>query len=573
MKWWPVVLLVMLLALGAVVPGCRHVPQYYSRLTAADSLLRTNPDSALAIVDALAADSLTTEADLAYHALLLTQACYKCYKDITTGDDSDINRALAYYKKHPAEREKLTRAYIYKGAVMEELGHPDSAMLYYKTAEATAAPDDYFNLGYVKMRIANLYQDQKSQDSTAIIYLKQAIYYFENTRDTNYLISCYGDLGKLCGIRYPDSTEYYLKHAINLAQQFNSTKQYTYKSTLAGFYFYYYKDYPQAKDLAVDVMSNGSEHCKERQFYYYAALSYVRMGMVDSSKLVLNATPAPVDAVDSMNRYQVIAEIAESENDMVSYGLNMSQSKEAKIQIITNSKESKLKTVESEFDRKQVERQESVAANHNFRLTIALSVAIILLLLLFGLILRLKRRLYRNRQERIEVEKVLNAQITELNERQQYLEQIQGGVSELVKFRIDALNELFESIRFKSKIDNNRARSIISLSSVIIDLNDAYRIIHIKLSDRFWERMKRSVDGEYKGIVSFIEKNYPDLTTKDIRLFCLLCANVPAQIIKMCMNYTNVKSVSNNRSFFIKKKLGLDMTLNEFIDHYMKNTL
>ena len=102
------------------------------------------------------------------------------------------------------------------------------------------------------------------------------------------------------------------------------------------------------------------------------------MGMVDSSKLVLNATPAPVDAVDSMNRYQVIAEIAESENDMVSYGLNMSQSKEAKIQIITNSKESKLKLVESEFDRKQVERQESVAANHNFRLTIALSVAIIL---------------------------------------------------------------------------------------------------------------------------------------------------------------------------------------------------
>ena len=29
---------------------------------------------------------------------------------------------------------------------MEELGHPDSAMHYYKTAEVTAAPDDYYNL-------------------------------------------------------------------------------------------------------------------------------------------------------------------------------------------------------------------------------------------------------------------------------------------------------------------------------------------------------------------------------------------------------------------------------------------
>ena len=32
------------------------------------------------------------------------------------------------------------------GSVMEELGHPDSAMHYYKTAEATAAPDYYYNL-------------------------------------------------------------------------------------------------------------------------------------------------------------------------------------------------------------------------------------------------------------------------------------------------------------------------------------------------------------------------------------------------------------------------------------------
>ena len=36
MKRWPVVILVILLVLGAVVLGCRHVPQYDSRLTAAD---------------------------------------------------------------------------------------------------------------------------------------------------------------------------------------------------------------------------------------------------------------------------------------------------------------------------------------------------------------------------------------------------------------------------------------------------------------------------------------------------------------------------------------------------------
>ncbi len=140
------------MVLGAVAPGCRHEPRYDSRLTAADSLLREDPDSALAMLEALAPDSPVarsdgeggidfSDADRAYHALLLTQARYKCY--VTATSDSDINLALAYFRAHPADHEKLTRAYIYKGAVMEELGHPDSAMLYYKTAEANAAPDDY----------------------------------------------------------------------------------------------------------------------------------------------------------------------------------------------------------------------------------------------------------------------------------------------------------------------------------------------------------------------------------------------------------------------------------------------
>ena len=135
MKHLPVVILVMLV-FGAVVSGCDGMRHYDSRLTAADSLMRSAPDSALVMVEAVVRDSLADEGDRAYRDLLLTQARYRCY--ITATSDSDINRALAWYRAHPSEREKLTRAYIYKGAVMEELGHPDSAMLYYKTAEATA---------------------------------------------------------------------------------------------------------------------------------------------------------------------------------------------------------------------------------------------------------------------------------------------------------------------------------------------------------------------------------------------------------------------------------------------------
>ena len=108
--------------------GCGRA-RYDARLVQADSLMWTATDSALAIVSAL--DTLYSTSDSAYRDLLLTQARYKCYQDITTSDDIAITRAMNYYRAHSGQREKLTRACLYKGAVMEELGHVDSAMYYY----------------------------------------------------------------------------------------------------------------------------------------------------------------------------------------------------------------------------------------------------------------------------------------------------------------------------------------------------------------------------------------------------------------------------------------------------------
>ena len=534
--------------------------------------MQAAPDSALAIVEAVCRDSLAGEGDRAYRDLLLTQARYRNY--ITATSDSDINRALAWYRAHSGECEKLTRAFIYKGAVMDELGHPDSAMLYYKQAEATAAPDDYFNLGYSKMRIATLYQDQLTMDSSAIIYLNEAIPCFEELKDTNYLISCYGHLGGIYGINEPDLAEYCLNRAIELAQSYKPSKQYTYKSKLAGLYFYQKKDYPRAKELAMDVFHNGQHYSTETQFYYYAAMSYVRLGMIDSALFVFEATPTPIDAVDSMNRYQVEAEIGLARKDLIAYNMNLMRSKDAKISIMTNKKDTKLHVAEMDYHRAQADLHTSKTTRRNHHLTVALCITFLFILSLTWLILRL-RRIANNKKEEIKaIKEILSDNIQELEDKKKKLEQQQSSISELVGYRISALNELFESIRFKTTDDGNkRIRRIIPLSSVIIDLSENYSVLKTELSDEFWDKMKCSVDAEYKGIVTHVEENYPNLTIKEKRLFCLLCAGIPPQIIKLCLDYTNVKSVSNGINIIIKKKIGIDTNLDEFIDRYMKSEL
>ena len=568
-----VISLFLLLFQIGVVTGCRGEARYDARLAAADSLLATAPDSALALVEALTRDSLTTDGDRAYRDLIVTQARYKCY--ITTTSDSDINRALDYYRAHDDEREKLTRAYIYKGAVMEELGHPDSAMLYYKHAETTADPDDYFNLGYINLRIADMYQDEYSKDSAVIVRYKDAFRYFTILNDTNYLISCYCELGAFCGIDYPDSTEYYLSSAIELAQKINSPKQYTPKSKLAGFNYYYKKDYPRAKELAMDVFRNGKEFCDERQFYYYAIWSYLRIGLLDSAKLIFQATPAPYDRVDSMNWYKTSAEIAKAENDQMNYGDNISQSYDAQMRIIADKQEDKLRLAENEYHRIQIENHEVSLNRSNHYLIITLSVLFLVALLLTYIIIHLRRKNKERIKEIKDLEHTLSDVISVLEEKQRNIDQSQKDVLKLVSYRIDALHELFDSIKFKTKkhSEQDGVRSIVTLSGVVRGLNDVYKPLKIKLSDDFWEKMRKSVDGELKGIVSYVEKAYPLLTEKELKLFTLLCAKVSPQIIRMCLNYTHVNSVTNNRRIIINKKMGLDMTFETFVEMYMKNKL
>ena len=548
------------MVLVAVVTGCGGAGRNDARLVAADSLMQLDPDSALALVQAVPRDSLTRESDRAYRDLLLTQARYKCY--ITATSDSDINRTLDYYRRHSGEREKLTRAYIYKGAVMEELGHPNSAMFYYKHAEATAAPDDYFNLGYVKLHIATLYQDQVSQDSSAIIRLKDAIHYFSLLNDTNFLITAYGDLGTILIENNMDSSELYLIKAISLARQFNPSKQYTYKSKLSGFYLFYKEDYLKAKELAMDVYNKGKNDCDETQYYYYATLSYLKLGLLDSSKIILDSTPRPLDAVDSMNYFNILAEIASLEGKNELYKTFKEYSHDITEHILSESKKGEISVVEGKYDRLQTEW--NLETKKNSILRTAIFISILFLITIFSILYfahkKLEARVNENKVIKSELEKAL-ADLQNQFERNK-------SVSELVSHRISALNELYQVIRVRIH-DDDRVKKVIPLTSVLKSMNERNEILNINLNEKFWNEMKLSVDGEYNGIYSFVEKHYPNLAEKDLQLFCLLCTNLSPQIIKLCLNLTSARTVTNYRSILIKKKMGLDMSFDRFIQKYV----
>ena len=93
--------------LAATVASCTHHPD--KRLVLADTLMWTAPDSSLAILNAIDRDSLGDDENLAYHALLLTQAQFRV--DYALPYDSLINYAIDCYDDNH-NREHYTRALL-----------------------------------------------------------------------------------------------------------------------------------------------------------------------------------------------------------------------------------------------------------------------------------------------------------------------------------------------------------------------------------------------------------------------------------------------------------------------------
>ena len=532
--------------LVTLVTGCGGVHRYDARLVAADSLMWTAPDSVLATLTAI--DSLTGEGNLAYRDLLMTQARYKCYADITASDDSAITRAIDYYRAHSSQREKLTRAYLYKGAVMEELGRVDSAMYYYKTAEATADPKDYPNLGQINIRIADLYREEYSQDSAALLRFKESIRYYSILADTNYIIYGLGAIGCIYGVTHPDSAKHYLESAIRLAQQYDPSLQYSHKSTLAGVYFYQ-NDYVEAKNTAMDILKNGRDDCGETQFYYFAALSNLKLGHLDSAKFILNITPQPVDAVDSMNYYNVLAEIANLENDHDSYKRYKERSHEITEQVLSNSKKGTIAIAESEFEK--VHSQNTLKQKHK-------SSFLWLAGLCFLIIMVLSFTFYhhKHRYDRI-IKDIKQQSANQLND-------------------LTILNDNIENL----KIQDNQLKGFITSHLALMRemIETCYHSPQSKLTEQVkkivqfqhdneqkWTQLYHYIDAEYNNLISKTRDNYPQLNDKDLMLIALTSIGFSYIQIAIIMGYSNATSVSTIKQR-LAQKMHLDGSLNDYIN-------
>ena len=107
-----------------------------------ESCLSEHPDSALSVLDSLSTTGIQGREANAKFALLYSMALDKSYIDAT--DDSLINIAVDWYRKHGTADERL-KSYYYQGRVYQNAGDNEAAMGSFVRAEASESEDNMSN--------------------------------------------------------------------------------------------------------------------------------------------------------------------------------------------------------------------------------------------------------------------------------------------------------------------------------------------------------------------------------------------------------------------------------------------
>ena len=536
------ILLPFLALLVALVTSCGGVHRYDGRLTATDSLMWNAPDSALAIVSTI--DSLAGESDRAYHDLLLTQARYKCYQEITASDDSAVTRAMDYYRVHSGDREKLTRAYLYKGAVMEELGHVDSAMYYYKTAEANADSKDYFTLGYVNMRMGALYRDHYSLDGKDIEKYELANRYLQLTDDKYYQLRCKINLGSLYRLNNPKEAEVLLNEAMSLAREMNDTSNYI--SCIQNLIILYdhYEKYDKAREQIHQVFHFSHDRISNLCLSSSARV-YAKLGLIDSADIFLNLTKSRSldDPVDELSLYEGLSAIALARGDSLRHLQYEQQCKHLTDSLKTLQQTVAILSAEHEFDQAA---KSAVKQQHKRTLVWLIGVCIIAILMLSFIHYRRVHRIKAIIEELKHTSINKHESLVQQDPQNREISEFIGSLVAFMQTSIDSSQHDAPSVirkRVKEGIEN------------------------IAASEDFWKALKTHIDQNYDGLITRLAQN-PRITENDLKFIELCCCGFDYLEIAIVMDYTP-KYISQKRKD-VARKLHLRIPLQEYLENAMK---
>lgn len=212
--------LLLPILLLACICACNNKP-YPQSIQVADSLVYSNPDSAITLLEQLKGSmAFEPKVTQMYYRLLTIKAKDKAY--ITHTSDSLIKTVVEYYEEKK-DKERLPEAYYYAGRVYRDLGDAPRALDYFQKAlESSTDSKDYKLIGMIHNQTGMLYLYQDIYKK-ALTSFQKAYHYAKLSKDSTRIVFYLRDIGRaFTGLNKVDSTLYYYKEAEKNAHNINN---------------------------------------------------------------------------------------------------------------------------------------------------------------------------------------------------------------------------------------------------------------------------------------------------------------------------------------------------------------
>ena len=513
-----------------LVMGCsRSVDK---RLVLADTLMWTAPDSSLKILTAINRDSLQDKENLAYHALLLTQAQFRCNGNCDS--DTLINLALSHYSDNH-NREHYTRALLYKGSFYEVHDNPVEAIKWYKRAEDNADTTDYRNLAQINLRMGKLYYDNYASNNLDLEKFKKAYKYYNESQDKRMSMIVLGYMGNIYRANDHKKAIECLNKAKRIAVEIKDMPSYyNYQNELSMAYFLD-SLFLEAKDAAMECVNNTTP---SNAILFNAANAYAALNKPDSASYYL----AMVDTVAMSDYDRMMTAFARgyiykalgNEKDALFYN-NLGTS----ISDTIKEKSSRNLIYEAENiinDELQSKRDKNISKQN---LIFASLLAIVIILsIIFIINTVLKNHKFRKL-------------VKELNTNQFY-------VRELVKETQIAYEQLDKERQESNQLKQQQR----ALSGNLDFLNHYFNSFNSSADDKYWTIIIDVADKKTAGFISELNNGTDILSQNEIKILSLVCLGYNNDAISTSTGYNrdSIKTIKTR----IKNKINASENLDAF---------
>lgn len=550
-------------------------------LNKSETLLRTDPDSAYALLNSIPNPAQMSDKQLARWCMLVGESADKIYEDMPSSNL--VVEAQTWYKKHGTAEEQARISLFLGRSYVENKEFEKAMTIYMEALEAASTNRVYNQAGYLSSYIADLYLFKDMPGEARKKNIEGADYFLKAGNKRSYALALRDIAYTWSRVDSVNKALWYMTKADTIVSELNDRKAMASIANGLGNLYEMKGDYQKAEENYLQSLDVNKKNNKST----YLALSsmYTQSGNLEKAgfyleKAQIHMKEANVSAGIIYQQY-LLAKASNHIEDALNY---LEQYDAACDSVTSMQNESDILKIEKKYQQEKILKENSqlhIAKQRNFILVILLIIICLVILYIFQIKLRKQRKKIYEQQITLDNNKLamnkLNNKLEQvkdelslakkhLNKTNEQIEQQnkleeQQKLYEQQKTELEQINNEIMQVRKEKLFASSIAKKIIKLSkSVKAGTNTS------PLTAKDWGIIQAQIDEIYISLPQLLKNEILSFTPADIECCYLSFFDLDPQAEAILLNI-NPDSASRRRSRLRKKLdiIGEDKSLHEFL--------